>query len=212
VRSIRYWSILHAEGYPGSDHGIPGETPTRHRRCQLSSKDAGHGASAQVDLCCIKVDFVPVAAATAKGSSSSIEFLHHNQSTFIPHNVFRLRQLTVGLVFSTSSPCSRRTHMHAITHYCGSRTHSLCEVSTADGSRAHCRRISQYSLPRPRCSSLRNGDRVKLRSLVLGSQWAPISQPDWSPDQHDLIPIILGAIPLVLGVHFLELLGWERKA
>jgi hypothetical protein len=33
--------------------------------------------------------------------------------------------------------------------------------------------------------------------------------PDWSHKQHDLMPVILGTLPLVLGIHFLELLGWE---
>jgi hypothetical protein len=33
--------------------------------------------------------------------------------------------------------------------------------------------------------------------------------PDWSRKQRDLMPVILGTLPLVLGIHFLELLGWE---
>ena len=36
--------------------------------------------------------------------------------------------------------------------------------------------------------------------------------PDWSRKQHDLMPVILGTLPLVSGIHFLELLGWERQA
>jgi hypothetical protein len=35
--------------------------------------------------------------------------------------------------------------------------------------------------------------------------------PDWSREQHDLMPVVLGTCPLVLGVHFLELLGQERQ-
>jgi hypothetical protein len=36
--------------------------------------------------------------------------------------------------------------------------------------------------------------------------------PDWPREQHDLMPVVWGAVPLVLGVHLLELLGWERQA
>ena len=36
--------------------------------------------------------------------------------------------------------------------------------------------------------------------------------PDWSRKQYDLMPVILGTLPLVSGIHFLELLGWERQA
>jgi hypothetical protein len=155
VRSIRYWSILHAEGYPGSDHGIPGETPTPYRRRHVSPTTA---AKTQVTAPVLK----SICAASRRCCTSFCDSAGHlffnrvlasESEYFYTSNAFRLRQLTVGLVFSTSSPCSRRTHMHAITHYCGSRTHSLCKVSTADGSRTHCKRISQYSLPRPRCSS-----------------------------------------------------------
>jgi hypothetical protein len=35
--------------------------------------------------------------------------------------------------------------------------------------------------------------------------------PDWFRKQHDLMPVILGTLPLVLGIHFLELLGWKRQ-
>jgi hypothetical protein len=35
--------------------------------------------------------------------------------------------------------------------------------------------------------------------------------PDWSREQHDLKPVILGTLPLVLGIHFLELLGRKRQ-
>ena len=33
--------------------------------------------------------------------------------------------------------------------------------------------------------------------------------PKLTHDHNDLIPVILGAVTIVLGVHFLELLGWE---
>lgn len=37
------------------------------------------------------------------------------------------------------------------------------------------------------------------------------SWPDRSRKQHDLMPLILGTLPLVFGFYLLELLGWERQ-
>jgi hypothetical protein len=53
-------------------------------------------------------------------------------------------------------------------------------------------------------SGLTTGTNIVLRVI---HNW-----PNWTRKQHDLMPVVLGAVPLVLGVHLLELLGWERQA
>jgi len=38
------------------------------------------------------------------------------------------------------------------------------------------------------------------------------SWPNLNHKHYDLIPVVLGTLPLVLGIHGLELLGWQRQA